>query len=715
MLKINGLINWEKLVLCVGISVGELMFLGLLLNTLLPYFQIKDPLSTKYLILGINFLLIALIAVGSIFLTTDKSTIKNTSKFRLKIPTSIVFTVIPIFSILGSIRLNNGYSNSLSLLSLFMIAISVIVIYIFRNKFSDSKIAFVIYIFSISVLLMTSLRGWFVVGHDIRKEYQVFQITNINHLWKMNSFQDPYNSCLSITILPTIFSNLINISPSYVYKLLFQIIFAVVPVVIFLSLRKITNSYMAFLSSFLFISFPTFIQDITMINRQEIAFLFFSLIIFLVTNTQIGIKKRKILSIFFVMCLVVSHYSTSYLTFIIFSLTYIFSFLYSSTVFNKLLIPFIHKSNFKTKSEASIITFAFIIIFGLSIAIWNGQITKTLSGPTNIVKNILISITETSSNNTNLSDTFISSLFSKRITSDQTVVLNKYKTDVIGLYSKIVPFIPIQESPIDTTKLSYETNSPLKPFGLFLKSLNLDIFSLNYYARRIETNLIQIFLVFGVVIWVLNKKYKAQNNYIYFITISLLSIIFLLVLLPNISMSYGIVRFLQQAFVLLSLPVLLFVSKLPTFRNDSAFLPTIYSILFFIIMSGLLPEITGGFIGQISLNNYGAYYDRYYLNKAEIQSDSWLLSVTKPKDVIYSDNTIQLFDPLNRHNLIYRNELLTTSVSKNSYLYLSQSNFKLQRYSVLYLGETIYYNLDNSLFYKYKNTIYNNGDSAILE
>lgn len=715
LLKIKGLISWEKIVLGVGLSIGELMLLGLFLNSILPYFRINDPLSTKYLVLGINILLITIEVINYIFIVKGTSRVRKIPRLPLKIPFSVIIIVVPILSILGSISLNNGYSNLLTIITLILILLSILTGYIFRNKFKLYEFALIIYFISMSLLFMTSLRGWYITGHDIRREFQVFQITNIHQKWDMSNFQDAYNSCLSITILPTIFSNLVKINPNYIYKLLFQVIFALVPVIVFLSLHKISNLFIAFLSAVIFMSFPLFIQDLTMLNRQEIALMFFSLIAFLVTNTQIDIKKRKLLSIFFVICLVVSHYSTSYLTFIVFVFTYIISKIYVLIRKTKLFNLIICKSNFETIHKKSLISLPFVIVFGLSVFFWNNQITKTSDGPKQFFHNVFASINTLSENNINLSDTFLSNLFPKRETADQVFVLEKYKDELDSIYSNAILAIPAHELINDTTKISYETHLPLKPVGQFLNKYNIELFDFNYKYRRIATSTIQIFLILGIIVWLFCKNNAAKNNEVYFVAISLVIIVVSFVLLPNVTVFYGTVRFLQQALIIVSLPILLFVSKIPNYKKDSALLPTIYTISFFIIISGLLPEITGGFTSQLNLNNSGGFYDRYYISMPEIKSNAWLLSTTKPKDIVYSDNTIQLYDPLNSHDLVYRNDFLTTSVTKDSYLYLSRSNLKQQRYSVLYLGETIHYNLDNSLLYKYKNTVYSNGISAILK
>ena len=69
-----------------------------------------------------------------------------------------------------------------------------------------------IYLLSLSLLLMTSLRGWFVTGHDIQREFRVFELASGQGVWNIESFPDAYNACLSVTILPTIIERTTGIS-----------------------------------------------------------------------------------------------------------------------------------------------------------------------------------------------------------------------------------------------------------------------------------------------------------------------------------------------------------------------------------------------------------------------------------------------------------------------------------------------------------------------
>jgi hypothetical protein len=70
---------------------------------------------------------------------------------------------------------------------------------------------YALYVASVSILLMFSLRSHHIVGYDINKEYEIFQVTKNNLLWNFSSYPHDYNSSLSISILPSIISLISNI------------------------------------------------------------------------------------------------------------------------------------------------------------------------------------------------------------------------------------------------------------------------------------------------------------------------------------------------------------------------------------------------------------------------------------------------------------------------------------------------------------------------
>ena len=104
-----------------------------------------------------------------------------------------------------------------------------------------------------------------------------------------------------------------TISAAYIYKVIFQMIFAFGLLPIYYFIKKLSSSRIALICALIFISFPVFLNDMPFLNRQEIAFVFFGLL--LLTNfLKIPRKPKIILTILYLLGLILSHYSSAYVT-----------------------------------------------------------------------------------------------------------------------------------------------------------------------------------------------------------------------------------------------------------------------------------------------------------------------------------------------------------------------------------------------------------------
>jgi uncharacterized membrane protein len=335
ILRIGKISFWENLLIIIGLSIAFLEFGGLLLNILLPLIGVKDPLAFQNLVWGFDIYM-ALLFIFAWLRTKQFITFIHLPRYSgTKKALYILPVVFPILAILGAIILNNGGSNILTLILLGIIAFYCFLLVILRNKIAVDIYPYALFFIAMACLFTTSLRSWYITGHDIEVEFYVFKLTNTHHIWNMAFFPDPYNACLSITILPTILTNLLSIQDMYVYKVIFQVLFATSPLLVFFILKPYTTPIVAFLSAFLFMSFPTFITDMTMLNRQEIGFIVFGLLLYIMLNSNqngqfytkvnvlpggisqmdtlplaaLPLSIRRILFIIFALSVVVSHYS----------------------------------------------------------------------------------------------------------------------------------------------------------------------------------------------------------------------------------------------------------------------------------------------------------------------------------------------------------------------------------------------------------------------
>ena len=184
MLRIKH-IDWLTYLLLI-IGLGLLFFLvtGLLVNALFPYVGISRPLDQASLFPELSLVIMLLSALTWPMLEPIEIRIPRVITVDVR---SLRIALIPILfvcmSIFGSTILNNGGSGWLTLLMLVGALGYGAYVLSALDEIDDTAIAIGIYFLALSFLLMTSLRGSYITGHDIQREYMMFDLTKTNGLW----------------------------------------------------------------------------------------------------------------------------------------------------------------------------------------------------------------------------------------------------------------------------------------------------------------------------------------------------------------------------------------------------------------------------------------------------------------------------------------------------------------------------------------------------
>ena len=310
ILKLHKLGNIETLLYAVGLSIATLMFIGLFMNIVYPFFSISKPFSISPLIITVSAFALILCILCYI---RDKD-FSNPSFINIKdllSPPTIFLCLIPFLSIFGT-YLVNLYQNNIILIFMILL-ISVIVLFIGFDKFIPEKsYPLAVFVISLALLLHNSLISIYIWGWDIHFEYYLSNLVMANSVWDSTI---PYstNATLSIVMLVPIFSNILGMSLAWVFKIIYPLFFSLVPLGLYSVFQKQTNNKIAFLACFFFVSLFTFYNEMLSLARQQIAELFLVLLILLMIDKDLNRMNRSILLIIFGFSLAVSHYGLSYI------------------------------------------------------------------------------------------------------------------------------------------------------------------------------------------------------------------------------------------------------------------------------------------------------------------------------------------------------------------------------------------------------------------
>ncbi len=712
----------------IGFGLFFLLFGGLGINWLFPYFGISSPLAKIPLLIFFD---------GSIFTLSFLAYYFNkdyffTINFRLPNKTNLFFGLFPLIflflSVLGSIILNNSGSGTLTLIMLFSIAAYVLVLMSWNKDIDEWVYVSGIYFVSLSLLLMYSLRSAHILGWDINLEYEVFQSTLQNLVWKMSSHPNlDYNACLSVTILPTIFQVLTNIGSEYIFKVIFQIIFAFTPVMLYVLAKKFLEKPFAFLASFLFLSQTWFFEQMPALIRQEIAFIFYILILLVVFDSQLSRRMRFLLFFIFNVGLVLSHYSTSYI--------------WITLLIGGIMLSYFIKTVVPSLRNQSTIANPLILIIPLILVyIWQVSLTSTGSGLMKFITRAdLSSSTSTVPYITQGENEGVITATSSVVNSDSNsdkIISNNVKNAlkkvffIDGNHNTDLEIIAASKRAINRhiEFADYKLFPDASAFGYFPKAINDKV----YFSPKISNSLISffniiiqtskflfinIFPIIGIISLYFALRIRWLENEYNFIIFNIVTYGFIVVMIftPWLQQYYNFTRLYLQMFLTLSILAMIggvWITKYT--RSYQKTILTTIVILIFLSLTSALDYITGGEV-RITLNKPPAVYETFYILDSEVVSAQWLAlnrgSSSRVQADIIANLRLQSFGKFSADHF----GIFPQIIEQESYLYLININVNRGNAHYLYENNLLIYNYPLEFIDTHKNLIYNNGSSRIYK
>ena len=672
ILKPDKLGLTEKFVLSVGLSISFIMFISVLINTLYPLFGYETPLSLKSLVISLTFALLILAVIAHLrggfafFVKRTDPRLDTRDKALVLIP--ILF--IPL-SVLGMHLMNTTDKNAMLMALLFLIPVYVILISVLHNHIPENAYPLIIFMTSISLVLLMGMRSSHIIGADAHTEYYIFQQTFSNEKWQI-LVKGTLDSCLSISILPMVYQSFLNTNPEYLFKILYPLLFSISPLVVYIITKEYLDDIYAFLASVFFMSHTTFLGT-TANPRTTIAILFVALSIMVLIDGRLSVFEKRLLLIIFIFSCIVSHYSTTYIFFGLLLFAFI-----SVKIIYKLDEQNIMDSTLQTAvpgPSKSYLTPGVLTIFFVVIFVWYSQVTGAAfdSGVGFLVNSMR-----------SLQDFFI-------LESRQEGVTMAFGSGFGGL-----------EVP---RKISFVFNW----LTIFFIAIGV-LTTLFRYQQRVALSSRNVDDSSGL----LTKKID-----IVFFALAIIcsAIMVASVALPFVSKGYGIDRaYLLTTVVLSSFFVLGGMTVAELIRARWKYLVVLVVLVpFFMCATGTMYQVFG-YPGSITLNSEGQQYDVMYIHDQESISAKWLKDYAQEYIRIYADwyGTDRLISQGIRTQIYYAQSLIEDKKAiKEGYIFI--------RYTGVVDGKLMdrYYKLHNITDYEGKfgenNIIYDNGGSEIYK
>lgn len=648
----------EEFLLSWGLSISFILLFGLSLNTLLLDMDYQKPLATNYILVSFSSAYIIILVTKVIRDNSNNDHTKNTKR-EVIIPRLNYFEIksimasflLPAFSLLGIHLMNMYNNNSIIFLTIFLISIYVYIACRYKEEDIKRIYPFLIYFISISIILLIPLRSNHLIGVDVHAEYYFFQ-TTLNNLHWMPFADSTLDSSLSISLLPTIFQSLLNVPSEMLYRILYPILFSVSPLIVYAISQKYISETYSFLTSCLYMFQSQFLW--TEANpRTCVAILFFALSIMTLFSKNITQLNKKILVIIFIASCIMSHYTTSYIFFVMIGISYI--------ALNIISIKYNIQKPF---SKNIVVLFIVLIIF------WYSMITgRAFYSAVHFVNQILLNFHN----------------FLEASARDATVmsVLGS------GIGEKQIP----HKIEFIFTWLIFITTG----IGLAITIKDYKSF---IHLRQIS-----------IKADIIKEKFEVAYVIIAVICAGLLT---MMISLPYISKGYDIQRLYLMLNIILSIFSIIGAAYVSNRIKVKPYVMILMILLpYLLCITGITYNVFD-VQRSIILNSKGEQYDIYYIHDQENAGAKWLKKYAQANITAYSDfygKYILLSQATYPLDLIDNNAILN---NRHTDGYLVLYNLNIEK-SSLYDRNRKSYNLTEYKQFITSNLIYNNNHSEVYK
>lgn len=674
------------------------MAIGLITVSVLPHLGFNRPLETQSLLavygIGMALLSFAALSRRQAALPVRKYPVTNLSVFLW-----VLTVALPFCSVVGAGLLNRGQGNIVAIISLAVAAALLAVTAWKAHRLPASLLPAVLFSVSLTALLSYTMRSAYLFGWDIQQEYEVFQQAHAIANWTIGQTHNPYDAMLSLTVFPNVLTSISHISGLAVFKVIFPILFSFVPVLLYYLYRMWAKRWISFVAAGVFVAQFYYFQEFAALARQQLAFLFFAALLYILLQKRVRGYRRVILGLLLVMGVVVSHYSTTYMAIALLAGAFILA----------KLFYLLRRRQWLPKPSRLVPLWVVIALLAGAV-IWYGPATHSSAAFAQV-------------GNAAGGDTGYASLPS-RIKDAVEDKFKGSKDDTSGSDSGSYLQNIGDDYRQDRGYMSYYADASNKTISpVDARSLPDRLPLLRPLSVLLDTFLRYMWWIAGTVgaVWFALRAWKHFNyrnsEAVALVAMALIAFVAIHVI-PSIGQYYNIPRLNQQALMFTALPavvVLVWLAQrfVPRISRAAVLLPLIAA---FLIASGLLSQAVGG-RPSANLNNFGVDYQHFYIHQTEVAAAKWLDQDRGTKqEVIYADRytNLRLVVPTTINGHVMQ-DITPETIAKHAYIYAGETN-TLDGVSMAgYKGGVVTFQFPMDFVESHKNTLYTNGAAGVYK
>ncbi len=351
----------SRVILTVAFGTTFIMVMGYLVSLIGPHIGVQRPLDRMPQIWLWGVLLLVL-TVACAIVKRDPVAYVFEGVEPYHVYYSSIFLVFPIVAAIGAFRLNGGHGNDIAVVN-YSVIIMLLVFTSIVTWRRDVRfpISALVYSVSLAVVWAYSFRGEHLNGWDIQQEFGVCMETFSRGLWIVPPDHSAYAAMLSLTALPVQLHSLTGVDFIWIFKAVFTALLALVPLGIFLSVRRVaTDGAATATAGLLVIGSIAYPQEMATLSRQALAFVLLTSIV-VILGEDIGIRNQRLYFMVMGVSLSFTHYSTAYFQ--------------ASILFVAWMATFIATGLKRSNRTGTVITFGPVICTLIAAVGWNLLIT----------------------------------------------------------------------------------------------------------------------------------------------------------------------------------------------------------------------------------------------------------------------------------------------------------------------------------------------------
>ncbi|MFF5964053.1 DUF2206 domain-containing protein [Streptomyces collinus] len=700
------------LLLSVGFAVMTDIVVALTLNTLLPPLGVERPLTRLFLTLATAGVLIVL----GVFAPEPRRPDSSREKWPFRAPglrpVAAFGSLALVLSVAGPIRLNNGLGGAVSTAAMVAVAALITLLLLRRRRYAVPVLELGLYCASAAMLLLTSLRGQYITGHDIQKEFLYFRLALGGEYWDIGTYTDPYNACLSITLLPVSVFQLTALSDTAIFKVVLPLLFALTPVLVHRTVRNVAPRVVALISAVYFVVFPTFLTDMPYLGRQEIAFLLLGCAMVVLTDARGSLPLRRIVFVVLLAGIVLSHYSTTYV--VVGTLAISFGLDKAWRLLSRRGRGRVRRKR-REDRMLSFLTWWVVAVPAVLALLWSGPLTHT-GGQAERTLKAIASAVQHGESESGSSDTAYSILGGAKVPAAER--LEQYKKDLLqqtAAERADGDYPPLKQVDDVATPVVEVPTMPLTAVGRALESVGISAPGLNGGLRQAAALFFQVMVMAGFVValWARRSAFRPLRDQAT-IAAGAWCMVAVFTLVPQLSVDYSLLRAFQQG--LFFFAPFLATATLWALRWAGRWtVPLAGALLAGLLLdlSGVVPKVLGGYPAQVQLSNSGQYYAIYYPHTEERRAALWLDArlTEEGRGLVQTDRfSYSRLQALLTHPTLA--EVHPAALRTDSYVLLGTTPARTGQVTVFYGGDLITYRYPTTVLDS-RDLIYSNGGAVI--